>query len=338
MSDDENDLVEIKLDSIEYDFVDSKEIIEENNEIKEEKIEIKYEIDTKTTDEEYLNNYQYFFIYFTCFLSFLGMIIGSIIYEINNNTDKKIIIKLFTKKFILYTVIVLETILNGFLKKKYKIKVNYTRKINHIFIWSFPFIIDRLINIDENIISILWNIWFSFFGLTLWMKKTRDLDCTNLLNLSYETIDRPEDRPNTLKWITYQRISIALVLIPFSFLWTKWETSYFIIISLVILTFGDGLAEPIGIRFGKHKYKVKGIGTDKIYTRSLEGSSMVYLVSIIIIIIFNDYFKKIEFIINLILIPLLTTIVEAISPHTLDNPLIFLTSASILSINHKIFI
>ena len=39
---------------------------------------------------------------------------------------------------------------------------------------------------------------------------------------------------------------------------------------------GDGLAEPVGRIWGKHKYKVRAMCTSKRYTRSLEGSAVVF--------------------------------------------------------------
>ena len=44
---------------------------------------------------------------------------------------------------------------------------------------------------------------------------------------------------------------------------------------------GDGLAEPVGIAWGKHKYKTRGLCSPKLYTRSYEGSFTVYISCVI---------------------------------------------------------
>ena len=243
--------------------------------------------------------------------------------------------RIFIKKAITFCLIIIIPCLNGYFKEKYDLKVNYTRKINHISFWSVPFILDALIDIQENIISVSWNIFFVMGGLMLFMKPIRNLDCTGLLNFAFKTIDRPEDRPNTLKWLVWQAIGVGLAILPFSALWTYWDFNVSLV-PIMIVTFGDGLAEPVGVKFGKHKYKVKGLCTDQEYTRSLEGSSVVFIVSVIMLLaLYNEFYWE-ELVANLLIVPLCATISEALAPHTLDNPIIIITVASLLSIVHWI--
>jgi hypothetical protein len=254
--------------------------------------------------------------------------------------EKKSALELLYKKLIIYITIIVLSWFNGkVLKGYFNIKVNYTRKINHISVWSIPFIADKIIDIDETTLSILWNIYFAGFGQVLWMKPSRKADCTGFLTTSFSSIDRPEDRPNTMKWLAWQNVGVALSIIPFGFLWDYWNVNSFILIPIMIVTFGDGLAEPIGVTFGKHKYKVKACCTNQDYTRSLEGSSMVFFAAIIIIAILNNTFDNIgEFIANIILIPIISTFTEALSPHTLDNPIIIVSVSSVLSLIHLVTI
>ncbi|MBT3386561.1 MAG: hypothetical protein HN417_01375 [Desulfobacula sp.] len=101
-------------------------------------------------------------------------------------------------------------------------------------------------------------------------------------------------------------------------------------IPLLIITFGDGLAEPVGIRFGRHKYETYAFFSKKKYVRSLEGSACVFLASIIVVMVFHSSFTQLQFIIALIFIPFLMTFVEAFSPHTWDTPTLFLAGYSAL--------
>lgn len=306
----------------------------------EEKEEVPSNTSSHENPEEYmkdedvpsLKTYQYVLIYIGFILTFIIMVTISIIY--NNPENAK---TLLIKKVIIYSTSITTMILNGLLFRiYYPIKINYTRKINHVITWSFPFIMDFIIQVDEDIISTLWNVFFAMSGFIIMMKPSRKYDCTGIFNLIHSTLDRPEDRPNTLKWLVLQAFGVGVIVVPFSILWEYWDVSDFVIIPLIILTFGDGLAEPIGVKFGKHKYKVTGLCTTQTYTRSLEGSSMVFLTAVIIVSIFYNEFSTAEFIANIILVPIVSTLFEAISPHTLDNPIIITCASSIISITRAI--
>ncbi|MEA3359472.1 MAG: hypothetical protein U9R17_08740 [Thermodesulfobacteriota bacterium] len=144
------------------------------------------------------------------------------------------------------------------------------------------------------------------------------------------SFDRPEDRPYTLKWLSTQIIAGYIVIIPAIVLFVKTGYSSLIFIPVLINGIGDGLAEPVGIRFGKHKYKTKALFSKREYVRSLEGSSCVFIASIVILFLFQSSFSFIEFIWALILLPFAMTIAEAFSPHTWDTPFLFLTGYMVL--------
>ena len=93
---------------------------------------------------------------------------------------------------------------------------------------------------------------------------------------------------------------------------------------------GDGLAEPVGVKFGKNcfgkdcTYKVRGCCTPYDYVRSVPGSSMVLISGYLgVAFTWNDY-TTLQFIIAMIIIQPLGCIVEEKAPHTLDNPFIAL--------------
>ena len=150
----------------------------------------------------------------------------------------------------------------------------------------------------------------------------------------FDSFDRPEDRPNTLLWLSTQNIFTAVVLVPFVSLWSSWNVSSFIFVPLIVITFGDGLAEPIGVYFGKHKYKARALCTMKEYERSFEGSLCVYISTVAILAILYHQFTNVEFLINLSIVPICVTITEAFAPHTWDNPLLILVSSGIISLVH----
>ena len=315
-------------DAIELQVVPSNSLIED-----QEQKEQKENTFLSDDDVPFLNPGLYILIYisFSLFFIILSIITHFVLEPHQIKT-------LIYQKIIIYSPISILIYLNGkYVVGYYEVKVNYTRKFNHILGWLIPYILDIVINFDDSAMSSIWNGFFFISILILWMKPTRAKDPTNILNMCYKGIDRPEDRPNTLKWMMIQNMGLFVSLIPFIIIWDYLHIEHLIIIPLLILTFGDGLAEPVGIRFGKHKYKVYALCTNNQYQRSYEGSFVVYLSGIIIISILYQEFELIEFILNLIIVPVIATLTEAYSPHTLDNPLIIITVSVTITIIHLFF-
>ena len=132
--------------------------------------------------------------------------------------------------------------------------------------------------------------------------------------LSY---DRPEDRPHTVRLVATQVLGMTVALIGVAYLYQFSELPLDLLaIPLIITAFGDGLAEPVGVFFGKHKYKTKDLFGDRVYTRSYEGSSMVFFASIFALIFFGNLFPVHELVCLFLFLTLLMTITEAYSTHT----------------------
>jgi len=238
----------------------------------------------------------------------------------------------FIIKFGIYFVI---WYLGGLLVLKKGVKTNYTRKINHFSLLFIPFLLDviRIPSEQSNgsgndlimsTIALLSGL--SFF--LLFIKPIRKR--VNVFNIAFLSVDRPEDRPYTLLWITTQTAANFFVTIPLSAYLMMINRMELIFIVMIINGIGDGLAEPVGIRFGKHKYKTYALFTKKKYERSIEGSACVFITAIIIIIAFSSSFSPNQFIIALITIPILMTLAEAFAPHSWDNPFLFLVSEILL--------
>jgi dolichol kinase len=82
----------------------------------------------------------------------------------------------------------------------------------------------------------------------------------------------------------------------------------------LLVGIGDGIAEPIGRRWGRHTYRVRSlIGTGAV--RSLEGSAAVFVGCLAVLVgcFGTDVFAP------ALLLALVLTAVEALSPHGLDN-------------------
>ncbi len=227
--------------------------------------------------------------------------------------------------------------LGGLLVLKKGVKTNYTRKINHFSLLFIPFLLDmiRIPSGSSNgngngpdlfifIINLLSGLLYFVFFIKPIRKRV------NVINTAFLSIDRPEDRPYTLLWITTQTAANFFVTIPLSAYLISINRMELIFIIILINGIGDGLAEPVGIRFGKHKYKTYALFTKKKYERSVEGSACVFITALITIIVFGPSFSPIQFIIALITIPILMTLAEAFAPHSWDNPFLFLVGEILL--------
>lgn len=225
--------------------------------------------------------------------------------------------------------------LTGILVIYRNVKVNYTRKINHFALLVVPFLMNiitrRPPTTSSNTASFVVDVIALMSGMLFFILFTEPLRTRfRFLDVAFKGIDRPEDRPNTLLWMTTQTAGNYLATIPISAFLTSIGKPQIIFILILINGIGDGLAEPIGIRFGKHKYLTKALFTKQTYTRSLEGSLCVYLVSILSLILFQSLFSTSELILLLVILPFVMTITEAKAPHTWDNPLMFLTGSAVI--------
>lgn len=208
------------------------------------------------------------------------------------------------------------------------VKVNYTRKINHFALFIVPMGLDSLIPYGRSIESFILSAILSVGTLIIYIQPVRSR--IHFVRRMFLSFDRPEDRPYTLKWLSTQIIAGYLVIVPAIILFIKLGYHSLIFIPVLVNGIGDGLAEPVGIRFGKHKYRTRALFSNREYERSLEGSACVFMASIVILFVFQSYFSDVEFICALLTLPIAMTLAEAFSPHTWDTPCLFLTGYTML--------
>jgi phytol kinase len=115
-----------------------------------------------------------------------------------------------------------------------------------------------------------------------------------------------------------------VVLALFSLLWNKWNIPQELMyMTILTTTLGDGLAEPVGVRFSKHKYAVKGFLSIRHFTAALEGNLVVYFFALILALFFIQNFHGVGWAMMVILFPLAMTLTVK-SPHTWDTHFCFL--------------
>jgi dolichol kinase len=202
------------------------------------------------------------------------------------------------------------------------IKVNYTRKINHFALFFLPQLLMKLNPFTPTVATILTGSLIGILTLAIYVRPLRNR--CSVIGTMFTSFDRPEDRPFTLFWLSTQIIA-SYVVVAFLMVFVLNKHHYDIMfIPILINGIGDGLAEPVGIRFGKHAYQTRALFTKKRYTRTLEGSACVFVTSIIAVLLYNPHFESSQFIAALLIIPILMTLAEAFSPHSWDSPFLFL--------------
>lgn len=224
--------------------------------------------------------------------------------------------------------------LSGLLVLKKGVKVNYALKINHFSLLAVPFLLDIILRSPPprggtgdyimQIVGLLSGLLF----FIIFLKPIRER--VGIINTAFSSLDRPEDRPYTLIWITTQTAANFIVAIPIAIYLNMINIPELIFIIILINGIGDGLAEPVGVRFGKHKYQTFALFAKKKYERSIEGSACVFITSIVVVILFGSLFSTSQFVIALITFPIIMTLVEAKAPHSWDNPFLFAIGSILL--------
>ena len=148
---------------------------------------------------------------------------------------------------------------------------------------------------------------------------------------------RPADAPREAYyfWSSWLLSFLALVGIEMIF-WDPAITRA----SAIVVGVGDGFAEPIGSRFGRHIYKIPGFRPGRTLTRSLEGSLAVALgafLSIVLLMIYTTDFGSVRLFTTATSIGLGAAVVEAVTPHGFDNLTVAVTVAGLFASMNCLF-
>lgn len=180
-------------------------------------------------------------------------------------------------------------IIAAILAKKTKLESQIIRKIIHIGVSLWVFF--PVYTISNIYLAILFPIIFIFTNTYLTLSGR-----LKMLGMG----ERKKDNG-----LIYYPISLT-ILILLAYLGVIEKSVLFI--SILVMGIGDGMAGIIGLKKGKHKYKV--INGEK----SIEGSIVMLCASILVIGFFGDYSNHL-----VVLIALVATLAESITPYGLDN-------------------
>lgn len=210
----------------------------------------------------------------------------------------------------------------GVLVLRRGMRVNYTRKINHFALFCLPPWLDLWFDVPSGIPAgvasgLSTGVLFAFFMAPIRARVP-------IAETMFASYDRPEDRPHTLMWIVTQYLAGVAVMLPMVILFEEWGYMPLALMVVLITVVGDGLAEPVGVRYGRRKYRVPGFFVDRHYERSYMGSACVFAAAVAGVLMFQDTFTTAQLAAALVVIPIALTLAEAVSPHTWDTPFLFL--------------
>ncbi len=136
-------------------------------------------------------------------------------------------------------------------------------------------------------------------------------------NILYEALAREKDAPRQSLYILFPYLATLLGGLLTNYLFDP-QTS---MIAYFVTGFGDAIGEPIGVRFGKHKYKVPSVRGVVSY-RSFEGSMAIVLASFVAILLgvgLLGISLNGVFLFKMAFIAFVVGIIEGLSPHGWDN-------------------
>lgn len=200
-------------------------------------------------------------------------------------------------------------------------KVNYTRKLQHFAAYAVPLFVKTPESCNcAGPLEDAWGDFITLLGFLVLIKPVREN--ISFFMVQFNSLDRPEDRPHTLKWIIAGNIIPGtLLIIFFRWLYAATGQESLALIFVFITGIGDGLAEPVGITWGRHKYKTRGCFSPHKYTRSWEGSACVFLSGMVFpSMCYASFANATQFWVAFCVLPPTMAYAEATSPHTMDTP------------------
>lgn len=191
-------------------------------------------------------------------------------------------------------------------KDRYSLKTNYSRKIFHFIIFTTAFYLGALFPIHR-VAAFGAGAGVVVLLLVLFPEHKH-------LASVYGALAREQDEPHRSYFLIIPFIATAIGGVTTGILFPA-----FYQVGYLVAGWGDAAGEPVGVRYGKHKYRVPTLSKTVCY-RTIEGSIGVFGCSFIAAsIVLGSLGYGIETIPLAFSAGLLATLVEAISPHGWDN-------------------
>lgn len=200
----------------------------------------------------------------------------------------------------------------GWLRVKRDLPTPYTRKVFHFMILT----VATLVHVRWGLPGVV--VYGSGVVLVVIMGVLRGDGFA-----FYEAIARPSDAPHRSLFVLVPLLTTAVGGVLANLIVPAWAH-----VGYMAVAWGDAVGEPVGTRWGRHRYGVPSLG-GVTATRSVEGSAAVLIASAAacaIALMLGGVGPRSAFSAALLL-GLVTACVEAVSHHGLDNLTIQLAAA-----------
>jgi phytol kinase len=204
--------------------------------------------------------------------------------------------------FVLYTG--LGAFLVGRLRMRRQVQTAYTRKIFHFIIFSGAGVIHLLMGLPE---VVLFGIIVCFWVLYAVVRGDGFP--------FYEAMARPQDAPHRTFFILVPMLTTLLGGLTANILFGRTA-----LVGYFVCGWGDAVGEPVGARWGSHRYRVPSL-LRVAASRSLEGSASVWLAGTMVAF-FAMWAEGMPFqaaVWVALACGTVGAVVEAVSTHGLDN-------------------
>lgn len=230
---------------------------------------------------------------------------------------------------IAFTTIFTGTFLVGniafYLGSKRNWRSSSTRKFNHFGVSLISIVLFSFVQLEHTTITAI----FTSLGILIIYiisANSKHSFVSSIMNSNIRDRDLPNGKFFVFLPLITGQVALYFCLITMNPIFVK--------IAFCSMGFGDGLAEPIGTKYGKHTYQVKDLLWKKQNTKSLEGSAAVLVISFLssFSLLYIYDFKGFIFTVAIsIFYSIFVTFIEAVSPRGLDNFLIILMGSVFLS-------
>jgi phytol kinase len=194
----------------------------------------------------------------------------------------------------------------GHLKMRWKMRTGYTRKVFHFLIFF-------------SVVVVHW--FWGTPGVCLFGGMTSLAIAYALIrgsgHIMYEAMAREKDAPRRTYYIVIPYVATLVGGLASNILFPATA-----VLGYLVTGFGDAVAEPVGVGFGRHEYRVPAVGGVRA-VRSLEGSAAVFIASGVSLTawfaVTDQLALSLTALLLIMLISIVSTVVEAVTPHGWDN-------------------
>lgn len=150
--------------------------------------------------------------------------------------------------------------LAGHLRTSRGVRTPYTRKIFHFIIFTAAGLLQIALGLPA--VVVFGSVTSAIVLFAVWRGDGFPF---------YEAMARPSDAPRRTLFILIPLVTTALGGVVSNLFFPAWA-----FVGYLVCGWGDAVGEPVGTRWGRHRYSVPSMGGVK-STRSIEGSLAVFL-------------------------------------------------------------